>query len=62
MALAALSARDRLDQQMFARSSGQQLDLCLTCQPNGAAPANPPAGLAPPFPSRLTYWGSTLMD
>lgn len=55
-------ARDRLDQQMFARSSGQQLDLCLTCQPNGAAPANPPAGLAPPFPSRLTYWGSTLMD
>jgi hypothetical protein len=52
-----------LADQMFARSAGQQFDLCLTCQPQGVAPAvGLPPGLPPPFPSRLTYWGSTLMD
>ena len=48
---------------MFARSQAGQLDLCLDCAPGSAAPAAAlPAGLLPPFPSRLTYWGSTLLD
>ena len=52
-----------LADQMFARSQAGQLDLCLDCALGGAAPAAAlPAGLAPPFPSRLTYWGSTLLD
>lgn len=52
-----------LADQMFARSQAGQLDLCLDCGLGGAAPAAAlPAGLAPPFPSRLTYWGSTLLD
>lgn len=54
--------RQPFDADLLARHRAGLLDLCLTCIPGDDVGAAPLQGSQLPFPSRLLYWGSTLLD